>query len=346
MELALYCPVYGFYETEEDKIGRKGDFFTSVSVGSVFGELLGFQFSEWLAEIRTVSASQNEAKNVQIVETGAYSGRLAKDILGWFRMHEPELFQSLEYWIVEPLDRLRLKQTEMLADFGAVVRWASSIQEVNSGTAVEGVIFSNELLDAMPVRRLGWDAVAKCWFEWGVALQGERFVWARMPELSIGLPDSFFSAQLLSVLPEGYTIELGSAAANWWKRAAGVLKRGKLIAFDYGMTAEELFVPERIQGTLRTYSKHRAGSDLLENPGEQDITAHVNFTQIQNKGEEAGLKTDCFCSQEKFLVQIAEKTWKQAERFSPWDSARRRQFQTLVHPQHLGRSFKVLVQSR
>jgi SAM-dependent MidA family methyltransferase len=124
------------------------------------------------------------------------------------------------------------------------------------------------------------------------------------------------------------------------------LKNGKLLAIDYGGTAEELISPERTGGTLRTYSKHRVGDDLLSRPGEQDITAHVNFTAIQNTGELAGLQTEGLFTQEKFLVRIAEKTWKQSEQFSDWNAARRRQLQTLIHPEHLGRPFRVLLQSR
>ncbi|HEY9510761.1 MAG TPA: SAM-dependent methyltransferase, partial [Verrucomicrobiae bacterium] len=100
MELALYCPVYGFYETEGDKIGRAGDFFTSVSVGGLFGELLAFQFSDWLNEIK--AAKKTSSKSCSIVEAGAYHGQLARDILNWIRLFRPKIFESIEYWIVEP----------------------------------------------------------------------------------------------------------------------------------------------------------------------------------------------------------------------------------------------------
>ncbi len=343
MALALYCPDYGFYETEGDKIGRRGDFFTSVSVGNLFGELLAFQFSDWLSEIQTENPRTATGK-ITLIEAGAYQGQLARDILLWLQQWRPNLFSRLEYCIAEPSIRLRQKQHATLASFSEKVRWVSRLRNL-AAASVSGVIFSNELLDAMPVRRIGWDAEEKKWFEWGVALQAEEFIWTRIdnPE-RLELPT--IPNELLQHLPDGYTTEVCPAASQWWTEAAGLLATGKMLAIDYGLTADELIAPERNRGTLRSYSKHRVGDDLLANPGEQDITAHVNFTSIQSAGEAVGLRTDELFSQEKFLVRIAEKTWKQPETFDEWNPTRRRQFQTLVHPQHMGRPFRVLVQSR
>src|SRR5712675_2109374 len=147
MRLALYCPVYGFYEKEKDRIGRNGDFYTSVSVGKLFGELLAFQFAEWLLEC------QSETRPVQIVEAGGHRGDLARDILTWFRDHRPELFQRLHYVLIEPSGTRQKWQSATLADFGEKVSWFSSIAHHALGIA--GIIFANELLDAMPVRRFG-----------------------------------------------------------------------------------------------------------------------------------------------------------------------------------------------
>jgi SAM-dependent MidA family methyltransferase len=167
------------------------------------------------------------------------------------------------------------------------------------------------------------------------------------------------------VLPDGYTIETCPAAESWWREAAKVLGQGKLLTIDYGFTADELFSPGRMHGTLRAYFRHHASDDLLANVGEQDLTAHVNFSAIQAAGESAGLKTEFFSTQSQFLTRILEKTLRgksSGERVaskrpvSPksdgggtengWTSAQARQFQTLTHPEHLGRAFRVLVQSR
>src|SRR5205085_2631449 len=102
MELALYCPVYGYYEKEADTIGRRGDYYTSVSVGSLFGELLAFQFAEWLEQCGVTKGAERQT---QIVEAGAHDGKLAADILHWLREYRSELFNRLEYWILEPSAR-------------------------------------------------------------------------------------------------------------------------------------------------------------------------------------------------------------------------------------------------
>ena len=408
MELALYCPVHGYYETEKDNPGRHGDYYTSVGVGELFGQFLAFQFAEWLqADVHSPEPT------VQIVEAGAHDGRLARDILAWLQLKRPKLFEQVEYWVIEPSPRRQKWQKETLKDFAPRVRWTAGFQSLLQERAchsspatrhppLHGIIFSNELLDAMPVHRLGWDAQSKKWFEWGVAVDGEKFVWARIPDTLpmnlLGAPASrrpvgsrkpefagetqalpgtvpqirgsklevssrrnfpslggargfdpssilHLPSSLLAVLPDGYTIETCPAAESWWHEAAKVLGRGKLLTMDYGFTADELFSPGRRHGTLRAFFRHHASDDLLANVGEQDLTAHVNFSAIQTVGESAGLKTESFLTQSQFLTQILEKAAK-GNSLGTWTSAQARQFQTLTHPEHLGRAFRVLVQSR
>jgi len=348
MQLALYCPDYGFYEKEGDTIGRRGNFFTSVSVGALFGELLAFEFSEWL------TAQHAPDSPFKIAEAGAHDARLAGDLLAWMREHRPDMFADLEYSIVEPSRARRDRQEMRLAEFMGKVRWVSRPEELTRASGrpgFRGIFFSNELLDAMPVRRLGWDAAGKTWFEWGVALSEERFVWTRMSGASKGVTDATepfpkVPKELLEVLPDEFTTEICPAAEKWWRDAAAILQRGRMLTIDYGLAAEEFFSPERAGGTLRAYHQHRVLGDVLANPGEQDITAHVNFTAIQASGEAAGLRTEAFVSQEKFLTHILERAGNDEKAFGEWTPERTRQFQTLTHPEHLGRSFRVLIQSR
>ncbi len=350
MELALYCPVHGYYETKKDNPGRHGDFYTSVGAGELFGQLLAFQFAEWLED-----QVHRPQPTVQIVEAGAHDGRLARDILTWLQSNRSELFGQIEYWIIEPSARRQEWQGETLREFAPRVRWFAGLQSLlqertcHSSPAtchppLRGVIFSNELLDAMPVHRFGWDAQNKKWFEWGVAVDGEKFVWARLPS---AFPSSILRrpSSLLDVLPEGYTIETCPAAEDWWREAAGILERGKLMTIDYGLTADELFSPSRTRGTLRAYFRHHANDDILANVGEQDLTAHVNFPAIQAAGESMGLRTEMFLTQSQFLTRILGKASKD-ESLGKWNTNQTRQFQTLTHPEHLGRAFRVLVQSR
>lgn len=339
MELALYCPETGYYETEKNIVGRSGDFITSVSVGELFGQLLAFQFAEWLGELKI------QGEKLKIVEAGAHDGQLAADILDWLKKFQPQLFSEMEYWILEPSPSRRAWQQEKLKIFSNV-RWPDH-QPSASHHQITGIMFSNELLDAMPVHRLGWDANTKQWFEWGVALDGEKFVWSRIAGVA-NLPSSILQlpSSLLEVLPDSYTIETSPAAENWWHDAAGLLMRGKLLAIDYGFTAEEQFSPSRLNGTVRAYHRHRVSDDLLANAGEQDLTAHVNFTAILKAGEMAGLGTETFSGQPQFLTRIVEKIFKNPAAFGEWGVKQTRQFQTLTHPEHLGRAFRVLVQSR
>lgn len=343
MELALYCPECGFYETEKDNIGRGGDFYTSVSVGPLFGELLGFQFARWWEELRLGDCG------LQIVEAGAHDGKLAGDILNWLRRQRPELLERTEYCILEPSLRRREWQQAALADFSAQVRWRDDFPNPQSATRDPQftVVFANELLDALPVRRFGWDAVRRQWFEWGVTVEGAGFRWTRLtapaPSLAQRLPSA---PELLEVLPDGCVVEVNEAAEHWWRRAAGWLRCGKLVTCDYGFENEQMVLAERPRGTLRAYRHHQHVDDVLANPGEQDITAHVNFGRIEAVGRAAGLTTDLLESQERFLTRIAADAWQPTASFGAWDARRTRQFQTLTHPAHLGRSFRVLVQSR
>lgn len=350
MEIALYCPETGYYERNQDNVGGRGDFITSVSTGSLFGELMAFQFAEWLEPLK----NQNEP--LKIVEAGAHDGKLAGDILNWLRKNRPELFAELEYGILEPSPARREWQQERLKDFPKV-SWLDFFPDAGRQTLAPGfagILFSNELLDAFSVRRLGWDAKEKKWFEWGVTLDGETFVWARLERQlpadrtsALQLPSAICNlpSSLLDILPDGYIVEDSPAAESWWRSAAGSLKRGKLLAIDYGYTAEEQISPARLKGTLRAYHRHQVSDDLLARPGDQDLTAHVNFSAIQTTGEQAGLKTDTFCTQPQFLTRIFSRAMKEKS-FASLDAKQIRQFQTLTHPEHLGRAFRVLVQSR
>ncbi len=340
MELALYSPGEGYYERTQ-QIGRRGDFFTSVSVGNLFGELLAFQLAEWF---------ENEAKpdsiKLQIIEAGAHDGRLASDILNWFQKQSQQIFQKLEYCILEPSTLRRSWQKETLQRFQNV-KWAGDFSELaGDKSEIFRIIISNELFDSMPVHRVGWDAQIKSWFEWGVNFDGTQFVWKRLLENQnerISFPK--IAPELMDILPNGFTTEICPVATDWYAQAAHSLDAGKMVTIDYGLLDEEFFVPARSHGTLRAFHRHHANAELLARPGEQDITSQVNFSALQNAGEMTGLKTEALISQTKFLTSIAGQMWTKPNGFGEWDASRRRQFQTLTHPEHLGRSFRVLVQS-
>ena len=343
MELALYAPGHGFYEREKRGPGREGDFYTSVSVGPLFGELLAWRMASWLKPL--LQAGQDGRWPVMIVEAGAHDGRLAADILQWFKLNQPAMLGLIRYAIIEPSENRRHWQQKRLQEFEGRVQWIESPAKLPQ---LRGVIFSNELLDAFPVHRLGWDAGRKEWFEWGVGWN-EHAVWRRM-EPALDLKSSLawprWPAEVLGVLPDGFSLEISPSAADWWAAVAGCLRQGRLMTMDYGFYWEELMRPERAGGTLRAYFHHAISSDILAYPGFQDLTAHVNFSVLQEVGEKAGLKTEGLVSQESFLMGIIAEIEAGCGGGEYWTSERRRQLQTLVHPVHLGRSFRVLIQRR
>ncbi len=331
MRKALYDSESGYY-CGPRQIGKSGDFFTNVSVGALFGELLAFKFARWIEELPPTPAV------FHCVEAGAHDGRLAVDILGALQKWEPALFASMEYWIVEPSPASRERQQRSLAKFSNV-RWFGSPGEISG--RINGVFFSNELLDAMPVHVFRWNKAAHDWHELGVNLCGSDFAWVNLPAPTIPkpvLPDS-----LLNVLPDGYIFEHSAAAMDWWAEASKAVAAGRLMTIDYGGALEELISPSRRRGTLRAYSQHHVHSAVLESPGAQDITAHVNFTELQRIGTRYGLKTEIFTTQSQFLTDIARQLWTGSGSRA---QEQVRQFQTLTHPEHLGRAFRVLVQAR
>ncbi len=341
MDTALYHPGAGYYE--HAAIGRDGDFYTSASTGPLFGKLLAFQFAAWLETL--------PPGPVDLVEAGAHDGRLAADLLGWLVSHRPELYPRLRYTLLETSPTRQSWQQRRLEEFAGQVQWRRDVADLAT-EGIRGVLFSNELLDAFPVHRLGFDAKERSWFEWGVGWREDRFVWERLGPVSVCLVEEMefaklvMPAELLAVLPDGFTVELSPTARRWWKSAAASLAQGWLLTLDYGLTAEELFHPQRADGTLRAYHQHHLNPDALAHPGRQDLTAHINFTQLQHAGEQAGLRTSGLFSQTEFLTLIARQTWKSSSGFGEWTPAVVRQFQTLTHPNHLGRAFKVLMQER
>jgi SAM-dependent MidA family methyltransferase len=214
---------------------------------------------------------------------------------------------------------------------------------------VRGVIFSNELLDAQPTHRFAWDRAQSVWFEWRVGLSNDGFQWVRSDNLEVEFLEALgerVPSKILQVLPDHYVVELSPAAEQWWRAAAGALQRGWLLTFDYGFDDDTALMPERTGGTLRGYRLHQAVSDVLANPGTQDVTVHVHFGRIRRAGEWVGLETEFCGEQGRFLTQCAADLLGSNEVARHFDAARLRQFKTLIHPDHFGRSFRVLLQSR
>jgi len=336
MEMALYAPGLGYYE-RPGRIGRGGDFFTSVSTGPLFGQLLAFQFAEWLD-------SECPEGRFQVVEAGAHDGRLAADILDWLDRHRPDLISRLEYCMVESSPARRPWQEKTLRSWKSNLKWVPNIGDFGK-RQIDGIVFSNEFFDALPVHRLAWDAKESRWREWRVIVARDGFTW-HLDDLAADLDGRLppVPAELARVLPDGFIAEVSPIASDWWRTAGRALRRGKLLTIDYGFSAENWLRPDRPRGALRAFAGHRASADLLAQPGEQDLTADVNFFALEEAGRAEGLGAAILVRQSKFLTQILAKIHAKPEAFAPWDRKSARQFQTLAHPEHLGHPFQVLIQ--
>ena len=305
MEVALYHPEFGYYTAPQaaQRIGRGGDFYTSVSVGETFGALLAHQFTEmWEA--------MGKPFQFNLLELGAHRGQLAEDVQGWIERMRPEFLAALRYETRDYPGELPM--------------------------GVQGCIYSNELVDSMPVHRVTFHAGE--WFELFVVEREEGLVLLPAPLSSEELAAEI---QRLPLPPiEGYTTEIHLAARRWIEGVAASLERGFVLTIDYGLSAEEYYAPHRKDGTLLCFERHRTNNAPLERVGQQDITAHVNFTSLVEQGTSAGLEMLGFTDQSRFIAGLMEKA------NLPMDPKRVAQLKTLLHPELMGRTFKVLVQQR
>ena len=323
MDLALYDPLEGYYASGRAAVGREGDFFTSVSIGPVFGAVLAGQFLEmWEALGRP--------PEFRLVEQGANDGRLSSDILK--ALSETPL-AGVPLTIIEPASILREKQTATLA--GCDVQWVERPEDL---PPFEGVHFSNELFDALPFDIL--EARDGAWHELQVHADeaGFSFQPAPYPIQSIDLPPR----------PDDYRTELRRHQRDLIETLSSRLRRGFLLAIDYGMPRAELLAPHRSGGTLACYAQHRRDDAPLENPGQKDITAHVDFTALAQDAAACGLTLEGYTDQHHFLVGASTGLLKSLDGAAPTPSTLKilRSLRTLLHPETMGTQFKAILFSK
>jgi SAM-dependent MidA family methyltransferase len=329
MELALYEPALGYYARHTRQIGRHGDFFTSVSTGPLFGELLARRFLRYWQET-------GEPQKWRVIESGAHDGTLAFDILTAIHAISPTAAAALEYAIAEPLETLRAAQNAKLA------RFAKNIRQVASPFALAdellpGIAFGNEVLDALPFHLV--ERHGSSWLELRVGRDGDvSLAWTRHAITNSALIAAL--APLGEHFTEGHRTEIRTNFADFLRPLSAALNHGLMIWIDYGFAAADLHHPLRHSGTLRTFSHHRAGGDPLATPGEKDITAHVDFTAVAQAAMNLGGKAINFHNQGAWLTELARE-WLTGREGNP-SAAEIRQFQTLTHPAQLGGKFQVL----
>lgn len=331
MERALYDPDFGYYARSVQRSGRAGDFFTSVDVGALFGELLAIQ----VAEMGTYLLSTG-SHHVSLVEAGAGNGRLSADILSSLRREQPALYERIQLYLNEASEPARAAQHEVLG--AAVDRLSSSSATLPD--SFEGVLIANELLDAMPVHQVVMrDAGLR---EVYVDCDEGRWVTREGP-LSTPRLAQYFDVLHVRLEP-GWRAEVSLRAIDWIGDMVARMTRGFAVLIDYGHRAHELYSVAHSAGTLTSHLRHAsAGADArdpaawLANPGAQDLTAHVDFTSVQTAAEAAGCQTLGFLDQMYFLMALG------ARRFPSLDMKQRLALKTLIMPGGLGTTMKVLL---
>jgi SAM-dependent MidA family methyltransferase len=336
MELALYDPEFGYYARVGQRSGRAGDFFTSVDVGAVFGELLAVQVAEMFALLE--SRIPNPESRHDLVEAGAGNGRLSADILRALKRDRPDLYTSTRLHLVEASAAARAQQRATLGDVAE--RLVSSAERVPE--SFEGVLIANELLDAMPVHQVMMtaDGLKETYVSSQSTVDSSQAVNCRLSTVNGPLSTPRLQQYLERVgahLEPGWRAEINLNAVDWIGDAARRLRRGFIVLIDYGHEARDLYSASHATGTLTTFSGHRAagGHAWLERPGEQDITAHVDWTSVRMAAEAEGLQTIAFLDQTYFLLGILSSN-RESRIPNPG-------IKTLLMPGGLGSVMKVLI---
>jgi SAM-dependent MidA family methyltransferase len=318
MDVALYHPCGGYYAAGQNRTGKRGDFFTNVSVGPVFGKLLAAQF----LEMRVLLGKPDD---FALVEQGANDGQLMADILAAWEGPPPRVI------IVEPIESLRAAQRNTLAPWSPHLTHAASEAELPEFT---GVFFANELLDAFPVKLLVLDGGR--WLERRVTLEDRSFVFTEAP----------FQEQTPAVDGEipRFLTEICPALEPWMKTVAGKMVSGWMLIIDYGHPAAVRHHPARAAGTLAAYRGHQRMDDPLEDPGSQDLTAHVDFTAAARAAEVNGLQLAGFTDQHHALAALAARVFPAmpSDKLSSDAEREMRGLRQLLHPESMGTSFKFL----
>ncbi len=350
MKSALYDERDGYYCAARVRQGRSGDYRTAPETSPLFAAT----FADYFAKLFAKLGSPNE---FTIVEVGAGSGDFAQGVLATLEAEHAEVFAATQYVIEEFCSASRERSAERLREFGDRIDVRSptvregepgkvALPDGRASDAITGVIFSNELLDAFPVNRVVIrDGHLRQLF---VGVDDSQFVWQeKEPEDAIAA----YCNRIQLNLSEGQIAEINLDAEAFIARAAASLESGYVVTVDYGADRNELLnSAERRQGTLRAFRSHQFAANVLANPGQQDLTTTIDWTQIKQAGEHCGLRTVRFDPLDQFLIDegllnriatIAQTVTDMAEALQLTTSARE-----LVLPGAMVSSFQVLVQEK
>ncbi len=335
MRECLYHPVHGYYSQPE--VRRFSDYYTSVDVHPIFGRLLARQFAEMWRQL-------DRPGEFLLVEAAAGTGRLAGYILEFAESHLPDFFNAINYVAVE---RSPARCDQLAIHLSQFIRKGKCRPSIEIPPRIPvGCVFSNELLDALPVHRVLQQRGALK--EIFVTTDGKVFSEIPHPLSTRAITD-YFAAQQVT-LEEGQLAEAGLEACDWITEIARRLDRGFVLTIDYGHEAADLFDAHHQSGTVLSYAKHQASNNLYAAPGEQDLTAHVNFTALRQRGARHGLETLGLLTQTAFLLALGKGN-DFADLYDngmdePGRVRARLQLKTLMYPEGLGERFQVLLQQK
>ncbi|HOW28752.1 MAG TPA: SAM-dependent methyltransferase [Elusimicrobiota bacterium] len=334
MEWALYHPLYGYYMRSSSRVGREGDFLTSPRSGSLFARLLAEQIAgmwDWMGNQRFT-----------IVELGSGAGLMAEQILSEFQARGRGA--GLSYVCVEISPPAREQARRKLSRFSHV-QVAASLDSLEHVSGVDGCVLSNEYFDALPVKRIvSRGGGLKEYFVGsrnGVLVDEEGALETDHPRERLD--------QLGLSLSDGQTAEISLGLDSAVSSIGRILRRGFVLTVDYGFPARDLYSPGRPQGTLRCYHQHRIAESPYLHVGEQDMTAHVDFTTLASLGMREDLQPLVFTDQGSFLLSCGEKILKEAVEQDVPPARRLKingEIKGLLHPSALGLRYQVLIQGK
>lgn len=340
MDMALYHPKLGYYSSPGKKIGKEGDFYTSPHLHPIFGAMIAKQFiSMWVI--------MGKPKKFFAVEMGAGAGYLCKDILDYLKRpsEDPALSQnkndflnSLNYVIVEPYSHFRKGQAKLLEYLKKDIKWVPSLTKLNKN--IEGCFFSNELFDAFPVHIVEMEDEFR---EVYITHNSSGFAEVKNRPGSGEITD--YIRQHFGDMQQGFRTEINLRIRKCLEDISAKLSNGFILTIDYGYSAREYYDEERSSGTLLCYHKHQFNEDPYQHIGEQDITAHVNFSSINKWGEELGLKTVGYCPQGTYLTASGiDEVIVELYSDSPDYFSEISKIKGLIMPHGMGESHSVMIQ--
>ncbi|MDO8785313.1 MAG: SAM-dependent methyltransferase [Syntrophales bacterium] len=340
MEWCLYHPEYGYYFSEGVKTGRDGDYYTAPCVHPLFGHLVAKQ----LFQMSGIMGG----KTFEIVEAGGGRGFLCEDILNWAKANAPDFYNRIRYHILEVAPPFVREQRKRLSEYErqGKVFWMDMENLKGGSLRIHGCFLGNELVDAFPVHRVVFQGGSLK--EVYVAERNGHFE-EICGEPSDPLIAAYFPALGINLV-EGQKAEVNLRALEWLERVGQSLEKGFVVTIDYGYPATELYAPCRSHGTIMCYSRHQASENPYERVGEQDITSHVNFTSLIQKGEEVGLKLTGLVPQYRFLIGLGliQEMESAGEKISSLEGLKMRlSLKHLIAPEGgMGEIFKVLIQHK